>query len=129
MKDKLPKLRQHVKTSLKNTEIKVIDLARVVGLLVASFPGFQYGRLYYRHLDNVKTSALKKGKGDYNAPVHLDGMCRDDLEWWINSIHHTHNPISHGNPSLMIRSDGSKTGWGSLMGEPPQEAIGLMRRL
>ena len=110
------KIASACKDLIKNTEIKVIDLARVVGLLVASFPGVQYGRLYYRHLDNVKTSALKKGKGDYNAPVHLDGMCRDDLEWWINNIHHTHNPISHGNPSLMIRSDASETGWGAACG-------------
>ena len=110
------KIASACKDLIKNTKIKVIDLARVVGLLVASFPGVQYGRLYYRHLDNVKTSALKKGKGDYNAPVHLDGMCRDDLEWLINNIHHTHNPISHGNPSLMIRSDASKTGWGAACG-------------
>ena len=35
-----------------------------------------------------------------------------DLFWWINNIHTTFKPISHGNPELIIYSDASLKGWG-----------------
>ena len=46
-------------------------LAKVVGTLVASFPGSKYGPLYYRSLDIDKTNAFATQAGNFDAHVQL----------------------------------------------------------
>ena len=38
--------------------IKIIDLAKIMGCLVASFQAVTYGHMYYRHLEQDKIFAL-----------------------------------------------------------------------
>ena len=90
----------------------LLKLAKVVGLLVASFPGVEFGPVFYRKLDNAKNRALKDSKGNFNSCIEINSEMKDDLNWWIENIQYAYNPISHGNPSMIIYSDASKTGWG-----------------
>ena len=82
--------------------VTIQELAEVVGQLVASFPGVQYGPLFYRRLDNHKTLALKFSRGNYQGKTLLSQECMEDLEWWIDNVATAVNQISHGSPGLYI---------------------------
>lgn len=87
---------------LRNASLVTIqDLAEVVGQLVASFPGVEYGPLFYRRLDIHKSRALKYSCGNYQATTLLSSECVEDLEWWIQNITTAVSHISHGSPGLI----------------------------
>ena len=54
--------------------------------MVASFPGVQYGQLFYRRCDNHKTPAIKWEKGNYAAKISLPIGCKEHLKWWIENV-------------------------------------------
>ena len=57
---------------LKNPKLSIRDLAKVIGLITASFPGVMLGPLHYRALDMDKTKALKISKEIFkNRPTYL----------------------------------------------------------
>ena len=45
--------------------VKIRDVAKVIGNLISSLPGFKYGALYYRNLEMDKVAALKLAKGNF----------------------------------------------------------------
>ena len=45
---------------LRKREVTLLELAKVIGIIVASFPGVQYGQLFYRRCDNHKNKVLKE---------------------------------------------------------------------
>ena len=89
------------------------EVAHVVGLMVASFPGNSFGQLFYRSLDTLKTEALRTSKGSFKAKVSLPSHVQSDLQWWVDNIEHIHRPISHGAPCYIMQSDASTLGWGA----------------
>lgn len=58
-----PSKAAHVKsaceTLLSKTKVTIRELAHVIGLLVSSLPGVQFGRLHYRQLEKDKSRALQ----------------------------------------------------------------------
>ena len=53
--------RDHFKLLIKqllSSTITVRDLAQVIGTLVGGFPAVEYGRLFYRQLEMLKTQTL-----------------------------------------------------------------------
>ena len=64
------------------------DVAHVVGLMVASFPGNTFGPLFYRALDTLKTEALRTNKGSFAAKVQIPSHVLNDLQWWVDNIEH-----------------------------------------
>ena len=100
------------KNLIEHKYVSIMQLAKVVGLLVASLPGVELGSIFYRRLDIAKNEALKLNKGNFEAKLLLTNDMICDLFWWINNIHTTFKPISHGNPVLIIYSDASLKGWG-----------------
>ena len=79
--------------------------------MVATFPGVERGKVYYRRLDNEK---LKRSKGNYETEFQLPPYCLDYLHWWVDNIENANNHISHEPPSIIIQSYASKTGWGGV---------------
>ena len=59
------------------------NLAEVIGLIVSSLPGVEYGPLHYRSLERDKTDALKENKGNFGASMTLYQNARENLYWWI----------------------------------------------
>ena len=94
----------------------ILQLAKVVGLLVASLPGVKLGKLYYRRLDNIKTKELKYKAGNFKAKMNVSMEMVEDLKWWMNNIHSTYCELERSDPDVVISSDSSKTGWGGAMG-------------
>ena len=62
-----PSKAAHVKLACENlllkTKVTIRELAHVIGLLVSSLPGVQFGRLHYRQLEKDKSWALHLAKG------------------------------------------------------------------
>jgi hypothetical protein len=98
---------------LEKQQTTIKQLAKLIGTLVASIPGVQYGKLFYRSLDNHKTAALKTSKGNFNAPTKLPENCRDDLQWWAQNIGITCREIIVPKPTVVIETDASDIGWGA----------------
>jgi hypothetical protein len=90
------------------------DVAHVVGLMVASFPGNTFGPLFYRALDTLKTEALRTNKGSFAAKVQIPSHVLNDLQWWVDNIEHIRRPLfSHGTPCYIVQTDASTLGWGA----------------
>ena len=65
---------------------KIQNIAKFIeGIIVASFPGVQYGPLHYRALEMAKTTHLKLNFGNYEALVTLPDDCKSEFKWWIEN--------------------------------------------
>ena len=106
----------------KQSDVKVVDLI-VIGILVSSLPGVQFGSLYYRQLEIEKNLALKARSGNFQALLSLSPKKLSELTWWINNVDKAFNPISHGNPEVEIKADASKTGWGVHFGNNASQGL------
>ena len=69
------------------------EVAKVLGLIVSSFPGVAYGPLHKRYLERDKTTALKTSKWNSDVKMCLSSQAREELMWWIDSIESASNPI------------------------------------
>ena len=56
---------------LCNREFTIREIASLIGTLVGTFPGVDFGPLYYRSLVNDKDVALKAASGDYDHKMCL----------------------------------------------------------
>lgn len=88
------------------------DVAKVIGILVASFPAVEFGKLHYRELENAKIIALKLNRGNFEGIMHINDRMKSELEWWFTNIHSQYRKIDKGNPDLVIQTDSSLLGWG-----------------
>ena len=120
---KVLKLKQEIEKTLRKDKITIQQLAKIVGTLVASLPGVQYGKVFYRQCDNYKTKALKENKGNFNAKITLPNSCKEDLSWWDSNIENTVNKINKGNLNFELESDASNTGWGGCCRWGKQEQV------
>ncbi|XP_028417151.1 uncharacterized protein LOC114541427 [Dendronephthya gigantea] len=96
----------------KQTQVTIRGLAHVIGLLVSSLPGVQFGELHYRQLEINKTAALQRNKGNYDAIMHLTKDSRSELTWWIQNIETSYKNITVSNPDITLTTDASTKGWG-----------------
>jgi hypothetical protein len=60
-------LKEAAKKLLLKQQPTIRELAKVIGKIVAVFPGSLYGPLHYRRLEQDKIMALKKSRGDYDT--------------------------------------------------------------
>ena len=90
------------------------EVAKVVGSLVACFPGVLYGPLYYRRIDIEKNLALKEHRGNFDKRMSLSSEAKTELLWWANNIHAAYKPINSGKPQITIETDASLSGWGAV---------------
>ena len=124
-----PSKAAHVKSACENllskTKVTIRELAHVIGLLVSSLPGVQFGLLHYRQLEKDKSRALQLCKGNYDGPVTLSNDSRSELEWWVNNITSSFIPITQDKPDFILTTDASKIGWGLYVVITKLEAVGI----
>jgi hypothetical protein len=86
-KDKADTLKAACQTLLKrNQSIRIREVAKVIGMMIASSPAVELCMLYYRSLENEKVDALKNKKGDFDATMFISDSAKLDLKWWIDNI-------------------------------------------
>lgn len=111
--DKKQRIKSMCKLWKENCSGSIKDLAKLIGSLVASLPGVEYGPLHYRDLEVLKTDLLRVHKGNFNKRITLNSGAQQELSWWVNNVDKATKRIHHGKPSLLLRSDASKKGWGA----------------
>ena len=89
---------------------------RFVGFVCSCCVVVRYGRLYTKNFELIKSSALQKNGGDFEARMNLPSSLSEDYNWWRNNISEAINPIQH-KFVREIFSDASMTGWGAAWGE------------
>lgn len=117
----LPKeKRQSIKTEAKKLILakkeKIRTVARVIGMIVASFSAVEYGKMHYRELEKQKIHFLKMKKGNYEAEMHISESMKKQLQWWVDNVDTQCRKISHGNPDITIQTDASHIGYGMVLG-------------
>ena len=109
--------RDHVKLliqQLLSSTITVRDLAQVIGTLMASFPVVEYGRLFYRQLEMLKTQTLRNAF-NYDNQILLTQEARAELRWWTVEGIYSSRPLVRENPCMLIWTDTSSFAWGAEM--------------
>ena len=111
--EKAEKLKMSCEQMGSQKSVTLKKLSRVIGLMVSSFQGVQYGQLFYRRLDNLKNKALKDSRGRYDVEVKLTSEVKEDIDWWVSHIKNEKSNVVIEKPELEIETDASKTGWGA----------------
>ena len=97
-------------------EFTIHEIASLIGTFVGTFPGVEFGPLYYRNIEYDKDTALQSAFGDYEHKMCLSADSRADLKWWVTSLTTAVRHIDHGNPDVTLTTDASHTGWGATAG-------------
>ena len=103
--------------------LTITKLAQVIGILVSSFPGVQFGQLHYSTLEMEKNAALKSNKGNFDAVIALSSEGKAELKWWIDNVDKAYNPVMHDNPEVEIHTDASNTGWGAVCADKSTQGL------
>ena len=112
--EKAQKVKDACTFIMSKEKLRIRDLAKVIGLLVASFPAVTWGPLFYRELERSKISALKENRGNFDAIMQVTPEGRAELTWWIENIQDSCVSLESKYPSLELRTDASKLGWGAV---------------
>ena len=111
--EKKEKLLNMIEAILSKTEISIRELATIIGKFVSSFPGSLYGPLYYRTLEQDKSDALKRNRGNYESMMQISENGKLELLWWRDNIPSMNAPIQWPPITSEMSTDASgKIGWG-----------------
>lgn len=118
--EKKLKIRDMANQTIKKGRLKMNDLAKLIGVLVAACPAVAYGWLYYKEMESLKW----KIGGDIrsNREINLTLNAKNDLYWWLDTILTAKNKIRSDSYDFEIFTDASTTGWGATWGD--QKAAG-----
>ena len=97
-------------------KLRVREFASFIGTLTSSFPGNQFGPLYYRAMLKFKDKSLKYNKGNFNVVITLSEDTLHEISWWKKNIFRVFKPIRYPKFSITIYTDASLEGWGASMG-------------
>ena len=97
-------------------KLTIREFASFIGTLTSSFPGNQFGPLYYRAMLKLKDKSLKYNKGNFNAVIKLSEDALYEIAWWKKNIFKVFKPIRYPKISIIIYTDASLEGWGASMG-------------
>ena len=85
---------EQCKEVLSHTKVTIRDLARVIGIMVASEPGVRYAPLYFKDLQIFKDKSLKCNQGNFDSYIELDMRSKDLRTWWINNVKSSYKCIT-----------------------------------
>ena len=75
-----------MRKSVGQGSYQIHDLAQIIRLMVASFPGVPYRQMFYRVCDNFKNNALAMKGGNFETKITLSHNVKQDLQWWRKNI-------------------------------------------
>ena len=81
-------------------KLTIREFASFIGTLTSSFPGNQFGPLYYRAMLKMKGKSLKYSKGNFNAVIKLSKDTLYEISWLTKNIFKAFNPIRY--PTISI---------------------------
>ena len=60
-------------------------MAKIIGMIVASFSAVMYGPLHHHQLEKEKKAALALNKGDFDRRMTLSHSTKSELRWWVDN--------------------------------------------
>ena len=112
---KKQRIRGMCETLLNNGQDKTRQIAKVLGTMVATFPGVRFGPLHYRTLEREKMENVQAHKGSYDGHMSLSDGTRNEIQWWCDNISNALTYIRKQNPTLWMCTDASFSGWGGVL--------------
>jgi ribonuclease HI len=118
----LPEERQNsiisgCKSLLKKPTATIREVAKIIGLIVASFSAVEYGKLHYRQLEINKIYALQKSYGNYDSLMEITNDMKTELHWWIENLSLQVRHIFKKPVEIEMYTDASRLGWGAKLGK------------
>ena len=112
--EKISKLKNLCSYALKNkNKIKIREVAKIIGNIIAAIEATTYGKLYYRNIENQKILALKDSKGNFDAHMSLSDNSQQDIHWWMTNIDKAYKSLTDIKIDYVIYTDASHLGWGA----------------
>ena len=114
----------------ENKEHPIREVASLIGTLISTFPGVQFGPLHYLSLEHDKIKALKRNGGDYEAKMVHSPESLEELSWWITNVDSCVRKIMRKEPRSTLETDASLTEWGCKTGrdENPGRLVHKQKR-
>ncbi len=110
-KEKLSLLYQQFLRPQRSFTIR--QVASLIGSLVSSFPGVQFGPLHYRPIEVDKDYHLRLHQGNFDAEMSLSPDSLAELHWWVNNIGAANKKVYQASPDVILYTDASGAGWGA----------------
>ena len=89
-------------------------VAQLLGKFSSSFIAVPAGKLYFRDIERDKTLALKRQHGNFDKLMCLSLKAKTEITWWRDNVLISSAPIIRDNPSVVLKTDASLTGWGAI---------------
>ena len=113
---KMQKLMDLCQKALSQPTMTMRKLAKVLGTLKATAPGFSWAPLQTRYLQQILVQGTKQGLS-YEAKVTLSEEATWELKWWLDNMRlQNGKSLSVNPPDLFISTDaakGKRGGWGA----------------
>ena len=107
-KDKQDKLIDKCHVVLEHRSPTIRLVAELIGIIVSSFTGSDYGLLHFRALEFEKSQALEEARGNFDGPICLSVTARSEILWWVEIAHSQFRNIDHGNYGGFLTTDALK---------------------
>ena len=98
--------------TLSGDRFTIRFIAKVVGKIVSSLPGVEFGKLHYRNIERDKIKALAAHRGDYEGHLCLSQLAKQELLWWFDNVMHVSRRVKHPLVAYVFQTDASDSGWG-----------------
>ena len=92
--------------------VSIQSSAELIGHLVAALPGVLFGTIFIKRPEILKIKSLAKNKGNNAAFIRLTDEVKADIQWWTDHITESACPVRVIKPSVVVKTDASKTGLG-----------------
>ena len=102
-------------TLASQSQALIHQVARVIGLLVSSFPAVPLGKLHYHQLEADKIQGLRLHRGNFDAHMSLLPLALQEFAWWQANVCHQSWPLLLSPITRTICSDASDYGWGAII--------------
>jgi hypothetical protein len=112
--NKVNKVVDQCKWTLNADKTSIRSIAKLIGLLVSSFPAVFCGQMHYMSLERYKTAALQSN-GNFDSYTCLSVAAKSEVIWWSENIQQENGrSIATHKPDMVIESDASLDGWGAV---------------
>ena len=105
---------------LTTEQAPIRQVAQLLGTFSSSFIAVPFGKLYYRSLEGCKTKSLVISKWTFDQIMHVSKEAIQDILWWKHNIIEAYDRIVRENPSVIMNTDASSSGWGTSLGKKKQ---------
>lgn len=91
----------------KKNSVKTRDLAKLIGMLVATCPTVSYSWMHITLLEREKCLTLKAHRVNYNKHMKLGFHLKPDFIWWFSNLQNSCSSLKGVQYEMEIFSDAS----------------------